>query len=477
MRQKRIFFLTLFMLLVSATAFAAAPNHIFETGLPVDNFLTMLQEAAQVWAMKIIGIMTIFAALMLGIGAMPAFKSAFQLILGGGLATSFGYFLYQIFEPYILSGSMYVPSDAYNLTITATGDFNVLAKFMNYFIINIIGPGADRIKPFAILLCLALTTIQGTIDLALDAVKGDKAQYLVTTCLKTGMYVWLIDNWVGGSYMIAAKIFATFEKLGLKASGLDMVDVDQIVANAVQSFSVMWDGISLLSLGNLTAIFFALVTIIISFLCLCFVALQIFVARIEFWTVSLFSTVFFAFGTCKFTSFLAQKSVSLVFTHAAKAAILSFMGAIIGPMTASMISGMQVRGSGINTWFNNGDGLTCGLQLLIFSLFMAFLVWKVPECIQGFLTGQPALSGGQMVQMAMNAVATVATHGGRLAGAMASAKAAGGGLWSGVSKYLGHTLPGAKHFNEAYEHINQGDQSKDKNTGATTPGKPQPKHK
>lgn len=128
-------------------------------------------------------------------------------------------------------------------------------------------------------------------------------------------------------------------------------------------------------------------------------AINIFMARLEFYTVALLGLILLPFGMVRHLSFLAQKTISAVFNCAVKLAVIAFLQAMLGTVMLHMLDQY-----GELYWAHRSDMgalVAAQCQILLMALLMAFLTTKIPQLVQGLLSGSPSLSGGDMLAPAM----------------------------------------------------------------------------
>jgi type IV secretion system protein TrbL len=398
----KIAFILGLLLLVTVPAFASADSlPIGTSGLPWDKFLLTLKDAITgSVALAVIDMVLVSSAcgLVLSDGDSPL-KVVWQAALGVGLASHFAEFLYSpyVFGTYLTGSNITAAATTmYQVHIGNTASFDILSGFMNNYINNIIAPGAEYLKPISLWLLGILALMDCTWKLLMDLIKGDKVQFLIVRTVQVGMYIFLIQNWVGGTYMITSVVSQSFEMLGYKAAGGSLLNPDSIVQNSITILQKILE--STWSLSGIASILMIGIIGLLVTICLFFTALNMFMVRIEFWTMALISITLLPFGVCQYTKFLSEKTIGMMFNLAIKVCVIAFAGAIIIPMVDNAatqynaLPSSDVRGS-----------MAVLLQLFITSLISVFLTWKVPTLVQGLLSGQPTLAGGDMTRMAMAA--------------------------------------------------------------------------
>ena len=159
---------------------------------------------------------------------------------------------------------------------------------MNNYTQNVIIPGAKAIVPIAVKLLLIITLIDSSLKLAFDLVSGDKVKFMLKVTLQSGFYLFLITNWLSGLDLMQA-LSNAFEGIGFLAGGADTNTVlkpDSIVNNAIVMFNAVWSHAKF-SLNNIGLSIINLVSVIAIVVCLFLTAIEMFMARIEFYTMAL----------------------------------------------------------------------------------------------------------------------------------------------------------------------------------------------
>lgn len=120
-----------------------------------------------------------------------------------------------------------------------------------------------------------------------------------------------------------------FETMGLMAGGTTTdVSPDNIVNNAIQIFSVFWDKAHFNSLGLLVVNCVSLLTMIVL---LFLTAIEMFMARVEFYTMAMLVMPLLPFMITSKFSFLSDKAIGAMFNLAIKIVAIAFMTTIIEP--------------------------------------------------------------------------------------------------------------------------------------------------
>lgn len=393
---------------------------------------------------RIISIIMVCAGgMMVALGLEDGKKVVWNYILGAGLALNIGTFLFgglAMTNGFEAVNSSTASDGKFDITIAGaddaqkagdSGNFNILGDFMNYYEKSIIAPGAARIVPIAFNLTIILAAIDASIKLSMDLISGDKIKFLVSTCLKVGFLLFLIHNWFGGTGLnLMGSLGEGFQSIGFAAGGAPegKLQPNSIINNGIAMVMSIWGPItqsfSIMSpLNSLVQLLLLIPVVILVFL----TGIEIFMARIEFYTMALITIPLIPFGAIKQMNFLFEKAIGAMFNLAVKLSVICFLQSAI-----MKIFGDYAESIAKATAADKGAvSISMLLQLLLVTLIMYFLVKKIPDLVTGLLSGNPALNGGSMMQTAKS----MASNGAQAAGAMLSGGAAiaGKGIAGAVS--------------------------------------------
>jgi type IV secretion system protein TrbL len=267
-----------------------------------------------------------------------------------------------------------------------------------------------------------LTTVLVAIDITLAgifwAMYGDEnvPVQLIRKVLYVGFFALLLNNFKG----LADIVFQSFAGLGLKASGTAMTAADLMRPGFVASAGFTASRPLLEKAGELigiTTFFSNFVTIavlllawVIVLLAFFVLAVQLFIAIIEFKLTTLAGFVLVPFALFGQTAFLAERVLGNVISSGIKLMVLAIVVGI-----GSSIFGTLVRPTADIT-------LTQAASTILAAIAVFGLAIFVPGIAAGLITGAPQLGAGA-------AVATTAAAGGTVV--------AGGMLASGVARLAG----------------------------------------
>lgn len=467
----------------SNTVLAATGNEALTTKLDLgmgDDFNDMMRKITGGFLSiaKIVSvIMTATAGIMIAFNLGGPNKMVWNWLLGIGLALNFGGLLLNLpgfgLDSYSLqtatSGYENIPDAIYPKTSKdADTSFNVFAVFMDYYLNNIILPGAKALTPIAARLLIVLTVIDCSVKLALDLVSGDKIKFLVTVLLKNGFYLWLILNWISGMNIVY-RMQDGFQALGFLAGGQDIsggVDKkfqpDSIVNNAYMSFDMIWNGNAdaakdsgfidkVTSAGKkfiahtfspITSIAM-LVTLVISIGLLFLTALEMFIARVEFYTMGLLTIPLLAFGAVSQLNFLFRNAVGALFNLAIKVCVISFIQVFSTVLLAKYVKKLS---DGVDNYTIFGN-FPIMFQLILVCLILYFMTKNIPNLVNSLLSGSPSLSGGSMASSLKQGMQKGAVAAGATAAVIATGGAAiaAGGIKGGLGTAAKMAMSGMKN--------------------------------
>lgn len=388
-----------FCVIGDGTALAASTTTL-EWQEPLQKLADNYQHSV---APSICAVMIAVCGMMVLFGEAGRFKQFFNIALGTALAVNVGGGLLafgfgsgdaNILNPALSAGG--APS-IYHVTITNDlGSFDLLSGFMNNFI-QICKHGGVTLGGYALQLMGLLVMIEMSVSLSLGLVNEDKVKYIFSQILKIGIFIWLINNWVSGTYGIAHAITSSFEHLGFLAAGASAAYTpDQIVQNGINTFSTMWDKMKSLGIGSLSLLladlFIGLCVIGTTFL----TAVEMFMARIEFWTVAMISVILLPFAMTNYTKFLAESAIRGIFSLGIKVAVIAFLQAVACPLLFSMTKDLATSDAKTQL-----AGL---LQILLACIVMFMMVKKIPSLVQGLISGNPSLASGDFYHEMPNPV-------------------------------------------------------------------------
>lgn len=322
--------LAIAFLVHSDVVLAASSESLVSQGTGIggtfDKDFETIAKAFVAIAKVVVVIMTCVALGMVMWGVEDGKKTMWNWILGAGLAVNIGSFLLSVFTmPDVSSSGAAVTPFVPDLKSSNDGKISVLGDFMSTYQ-QVINHGASVITPICIRILLILTVIEASWELSFKLISGDKIKYLLSLSIKVGFIIFLLENWVGGMGLMTA-LSQGFETMGLMAGGTTAdVSPDNIVNNAVKIFSVFWDKAHFNSLGLLVVNCVSLLTMIVL---LFLTAIEMFMARVEFYTMAMLVMPLLPFMITSKFSFLSDKAIGAMFNLAIKIMAIAFMTTII----------------------------------------------------------------------------------------------------------------------------------------------------
>lgn len=398
---------------------------------------------------RIIGICMTATGFLMWIWGLESFpKMAFNWMLGIGLVMNFGALLVgagieQHVSAYQSAAATQAPPFEVNIKADNDGSWDFMSTFMKYYLDSVIKPGAAHIIPIALRLLVVLTVIQGCYEVAFKLISGDKIKYMFTILVKAGLIIVLEENWIGGIGLMDA-LSQGFQSIGytMANAGVDL-EPDSIVNNAFK----IWNHVRLAEHAGVTSgmgLFFINAAALCATTILLFLtSIEMFMARIEFYTMALLVMPLLPFMITSKFSFLSDKAIGLVINLSIKVCAISFITAFIIPFLDQYQSKfLEVDG----VWESTG----VFLQMLLASLIIYKLTKSISNIVQGLMSGSPSLGGSMMTEQAKAAAGTALAATGNVVGARS---AAGGVMKKG---FLANIGKGAVRSTEAYQHYYRG---------------------
>lgn len=439
-----------------STAFAA---DTMNSNIGLQNSSGAFQKMLTTMTDGMITVARIVSTIMIGLaGCMIAFnvesanKTVWNIILGVGLAINFGTLLTGIFGGYthVAGGTQSAFSYTFHADAATNAKwYDILSPFAVTYA-SYTKAGATAIIPVAAKLLIVLTAINASVKISLDLINGDKMKFLTETLLTTGFYMFLILNWYTDSGInLMGSLMDGFEAIGYQAGGAGAnVKTDSIISNAVGMFTTaygeaskafsVWSPLS--SLATIFCLFVMLILLILT-------GIEIFMTRIEFYTMAMITVPLIPFAAIPQTKFLFERALGAMINLSVKVSVIAFLEALSCKILTDFASEFAKIAK-------SDDGLVGNMPVLIqaimVSLILYFIIKKIPELVQGLLSGQPSLAGGGLVATAKNvsnsaakAGAVVATGGASMAKAAATGALQGGAVGAGKFKAAGGGRAGA----------------------------------
>lgn len=463
--------LTIWLLSDTSIALAAAADtdkivntNIIGNGEKFDQVFIKLAKGFVDLA-RIIGISMTATGFIMWIWGLESFpKMAFNWILGIGLVMNFGALLVgtgieQHIAAYQTPQTQAPAAFDISIKTETDGSWDFLSNFMKYYLDGIIKPGAANIIPISLRLLIVLTVIQGCYEVAFKLISGDKIKYMFTILIKCGMIIFLEENWIGGLGLMDA-LSQGFQSIGytMANAGVDL-EPDSIVNNAIK----IWNHVGLAEHAGITSgigLFFINFTALVPTTVLLFLtAIEMFMARIEFYTMALLVMPLLPFMITSKFSFLSDKAIGLVINLAIKVCAISFITAFIIPFFDKYQEEfLKVEG----VWTSIG----VILQMFLASLIIYKLTKSISNIVQGLMSGAPSLGGSMMTEQAQAAAGTALAATGNVMGARA---AAGGFMKKGFLANIGksamiNATPLGKGMDRVYSGMEQGKAAADRKT-------------
>jgi type IV secretion system protein TrbL len=297
-----------------------------------------------------------------------------------------------------------------------TGGTGVIDQFLNTYT-TVIDSGFGLIRGDVGFVASTLVAIDVTLAALFWSwgAEDDIIARLVKKTLFVGVFAWLIGNW----NTLAGIVFSSFAGLGLKASGSslsigDFLQPGRIAqtgldagAPILQSLSGLMGYVAFFeNVVQILGLLLAWVIVVLSFFIM---AIQLFVALIEFKLTTLCGFVLVPFGLFGKTAFMAERVLGLVVSSGIKVLVLAVIFGIGSTLFGQFTSGFP-------TTPTISDAMTIALAALT---IMGLGIFG-PRIANGIVSGGPQLGAGAAVGTAMAAGGIIA------AGAAAAGLAVGG---------------------------------------------------
>ena len=439
-----IFVLVTVLVLADGTTASAAASFSSDIGLKggdnaFQNNLTTMANGMFTVARIISTIMIALAGIMIAFNVETANKTTWNIILGIGLALNFGTVLMSAFGGNF-GGADQAPFE-YRMHVTADEDskwYDFLQPFTRTYI-DYTKSGAVSIMPVAAKLLLVLTAISASVKISLDLISGDKMKFLVQTLLETGLYLFLILNWYGHGIDIMGSLCSGFQAIGYHAGGYsEGMGSGSLIANAVTMFTTGYGAAQeAFSIWSPISGLFTILCLVIMFILLVLAGIEMLMAKIEFFTMAMITIPLIPFAALPQTKFLFERALGAMFNLAIKVAVISFLTA----MSSRILTDYCDEFAKIAQDPSKGGiigNMPVLIQAVVVSLLLYLLIKKIPDLVQGLLSGSPSLNGASMTQTAKNvtsagvaAGAAIASGGTSVAGNMAKSVVAGYGQGGG----------------------------------------------
>lgn len=439
-----IFVLVAVFVLADGTTASAAASFSSDIGLKggdnaFQNNLTTMANGMFTVARIISTIMIALAGIMIAFNVETANKTTWNIILGIGLALNFGTVLMSAFGG-SFGGADQAPFE-YRMHVTADEDskwYDFLQPFTRTYI-DYTKSGAVSIMPVAAKLLIVLTAISASVKISLDLISGDKMKFLVQILLETGLYLFLILNWYGHGIDIMGSLCSGFQAIGYHAGGYsEGMGSGSLIANAVTMFTTGYGAAQeAFSIWSPISGLFTILCLVIMFILLVLAGIEMLMAKIEFFTMAMITIPLIPFAALPQTKFLFERALGAMFNLAIKVAVISFLTA----MSSRILTDYCDEFAKIAQDPSKGGiigNMPVLIQAVVVSLLLYLLIKKIPDLVQGLLSGSPSLNGASMTQTAKNvtsagvaAGAAIASGGTSVAGNMAKSAVAGYGQGGG----------------------------------------------
>lgn len=274
---------------------------------------------------------------------------------------------------------------------------DILTHVLNTFI-QAIGGGFGRLEPSAQHLLYTVMTLD-LVFFGLFAIAADGGPIMVKglrKLLSYGFFVLLVTRWPSLVAMLVRGFVWAGQTAGGNVPGPSVQDPSAIIDFGFNVAQPMLDKVGTLAHGftgtmeNLPTIGLYEMCIIGTIAAFLIIAIQCFIAYLEFMIVAVLSMVFLPFGPWKHTKFLSEKSLGAVVSHGIKLMTLTFIVAIAGTVLPSVIpaAGVSVHDA---------------IVAMGTTLAIALLCVQAPNLASGLMSGSPSLGAGAALGTAAGA--------------------------------------------------------------------------
>jgi len=370
-------------------------------------------------------LMTGLGGIMIALELDTARKTLWNVVLSTGLALGIANLLANLFDP--STSGLFVTS-AHRVDMTtlqfSNGDsewYDILTPFGNIWM-DVCGAGAEHLAVDATKLLIILTVISTSVKISMDTLQGDKIKYLVEVIFKTACYTFLIAYWFrypgSGQLSIMGLLVEFFELLGYTAtdgtailtnSG-DTIDMRStagasVVQQAIAFFMKAYEASDLTVMNPITSL---IVIVILGAILVLLIkgGLELFMAKIEFFTMAMVTVPLLPFVALPQTKFLFERSVGAMFNLAVKVCVCAFLSGIAAVIMSKFVAEITIT---------DATDIPLLIQCLLVSILLYYLISKIPALTSGLLNGSPSLDGASMGQLAGKAANNAAQVGAAVA--------------------------------------------------------------
>lgn len=430
------------LVIFTNTADAATPaeslRSVIGSGIGIstwDEQLTPFAIQLLAVARMILVMMTALSGTMICLGLQEGLKKVWYIMLTIGLVFNMGDIMASFWTP--IPENITPPAVDWEKVLGKSDEIEGVISGILSAYLSIIAYGAAAIVPIAQRILLFVGLVDLTLRFAFNTGKSSILNTFISETLKIGFLMFLIQNWLG-TYThlnIADTISVGFQQLGYLAAGVSdhaqIVRIDSIISvdshstlNPESIISNMFKTMSLVTSKFISAgpaspffLLFYLLCWLLSMFCCVYTAIELFCAIFVYYTLGIISIPLLAFGACRHTSFLMKGSIRGMFINGVNLAVITFLQGILCRMFNKYVITLEDR---LATSESASSAVAEHifspeiLQLLIISLLMAVIVRKIPQLLNGLLSGNPgALSANDVtapVLMAAGAIIQNSSH-------------------------------------------------------------------
>lgn len=270
--------------------------------------------------------------------------------------------------------------------------------------------GFQNLLPYAKYLLFVFGVINiGTTWMLYDG--SMRMSELIGRIIKIGAFTVLVYN-MG---VITTAILESFQMAGATASGdtsaltsiahafspSDMIDKGMEASGHLIDAEMKRSGIH--PLDFLTVVLAAGLAIVGTL----FIAIQLLLTLVEFHLFAAVGVILLPFGLFRPTGFLCQRAIGAVFSYGVKTMVLFFMIGLANILTKQFAENISKVPTKLTEHLDFTYLINFGLAYFV----LGYLVWKIPNIVQGMMSGTPSLDGAGAARSVMSGSVGAVTGG------------------------------------------------------------------
>lgn len=276
-------------------------------------------------------------------------------------------------------------------------DLNDMLKTFNFYITKNISGLQDTAKK----LFLGLVAIDLVLTIFMYLGHPDMLKTIIARIMKYSFVLYIILNY----REIVNIIIDGFTWIGFKGAAqavsiktlTDPAYIAHIGARIMSGVITATTSVFVPVIGHIYLFFGILI-----FASIVSVAINFMVTYLEFYILALLSLVLIPFGANKYTSWVAQKVMNMLFAFGVKIMVLSFLAAVAIPIFDNWAAPTIVG-------YTPGKIIESLIYMTFGSVSLAILAWHAPSLAMTLVNGMPSLSASSVVTPAQQVASTALT--------------------------------------------------------------------